>query len=132
MSNIYKTTYPTDRYGGNHVVGITIEFVDLKKHRDGPENMHWAWYLILDGKRDIVIWKDEDDRGRRYDGGCYNLEKDEFGNRVLGKPIDYEEREIIEEYLDKEWPLAKRENYILKKSLSKDTEETFGGLLDVL
>ena len=133
-SNIYKTTYQTDRYyGGDHTIGLTIEFVDLKKHKEGSENIHWAWDLILDGNRKIHIWRDEDDRGRVYDGGCYTLVTDEYGNRALDEPIeDPEERDEIDEYLDKEWPLQKRENYIFKKTLSSSTQETFGDIIDEL
>ena len=132
-SNIYKTTYSSDRYGGDHTIGLTIEFVDLKKHKEGSENIHWAWDLILDGNRKIHTWRDEDDRGRVYDGGCYTLVKDEYGNRVLDEPIkDPEERDEIDEYLDKEWPLQKRENYIFKKNLSTSTQETSGHIIDEL
>jgi len=136
-SNIWKTTYPSDMYGGNHTVGLTIEFVNLKKHQDGEENIHWAWDLILDGKREITIWRDEDNKGRAYDGGCYYLEKDEYGNRVLGEPLkNYEEVDIIREYIQEVWPLEKREEYIrikeLKGKLSPSTKETFGSLIDEL
>ena len=137
--SVYKTVYQTDRYGGNHTVGLTIEFVKLKKDlydyngTGESEAVHWAWDLILDGKRNIVIWRDEDSRGHQHDGGCYYLEKDEWGNRVLGDPIkDPEERDVIEEYIDKEWPLSKREGYIFKQSLSKDTQNQFGDELSDL
>jgi hypothetical protein len=132
-SNIYKTTYPSDRYGGNHIIGLTIEFVDLRKSIEGDENIQWGWYLILDGKEEITIWRDEDNKGRQYDGGCYYLEKDEYGNKGLGEPVkDPELLDEIRYYLKKEWPLQKREMYILKKGLSPETAETFGSLIDDL
>jgi hypothetical protein len=132
-SNIYKTTYTSERYGGNtHIIGLTIEFVDLRKSIEGSENVIWSWKLILDGKENITIWSDEDNKGRRYDGGCYYLIKDDFGHETLGDPVDYERREPIEEYIEKEWPFQKREMYILKKSLSPETAETFGSLIDDL
>lgn len=137
FNKIYKTTYESEKWGGNNIVGLTIEFVNLKKHVEGSENIHWAWDLILDGKREIIIWRDEDDKGRRYDGGCYYLEKDEYGNRALGEPLkDWEERDVIDEYLTKEWPLQRREEFIrveeLKAILTPSTKETFGSLIDEL
>jgi hypothetical protein len=136
-SNIYKTTYPSDKWGGNHIVGLTIEFVDLIKNIEGPENVQWSWDLVLDGKRKMIIWSDEDNKGRVYDGGCYYIEKDEYGNKALGEPNkDYEEVDEIRDYLKKEWPLDKREEYIrvkeLKGKLSDKTKETFGSLIDEL
>lgn len=137
FNKIYKTTYESDKWGGNTIVGLTIEFVKLKKYIEGSESIHWAWDLILDGEREITIWRDEDDKGRRFDGGCYYLEKDEFGNRTLGEPLkNWEERDVIEEYLNTEWPLQKREEYIrveeLKAKLTPSTKETFGSLIDEL
>lgn len=137
FNKIYKTVYPTDRYGGNHTVGLTIEFVKLTKFIEGEENVHWSWDLILDEKRNIVIWRDEDNKGRQYDGGCYYLGKDEHGNRVLDEPIkDPDERGEIEEYLDKEWPLPKREEYIrieqMKKDINSETLNTFEDLINEL
>jgi len=127
---IYKTVYPTDRYGGNHTVGLTIEFVDLKKQlydyngTGETDAVHWSWDLILDGKREIVIWRDEDTSGLQNDGGCYYLEKDEWGNIVLGEPTkDPEERYEIEEYIDKEWPHSKREMYVKFKGEDIDDDK---------
>jgi hypothetical protein len=108
-SNIYKTTYPSDRYGGNNIIGLTIEFIDLKKHTDSEDNVTWSWDLIVDNKDDIYVWSDEDIKGRRYDGGCYYLEKDEAGNKTLDKPVDMELADEIKLYIKEEWPLQKRE-----------------------
>lgn len=136
-NKIYKKTYESDKWGGNTRVTLTIEFVNLKKLVEGSENIQWVWDLILDEKREIIIWRDEDNKGRQYDGGCYYLEKDEYGNRVLGEPLkDWEERDIIEEYLNEVWSLQKREEYIrieeLKAKLTPSTKETFGSLIDEL
>jgi hypothetical protein len=136
-SNIWKTTYPSDIYGGNHTIGITIEFVNLTKHIIDSENIQWSWDLILDGKREINLWRDEDNKGRAYYGGCYYIDKDEDGNVGLGEPLkNPEELDVIKEYTLKEWPLAKREEYIrikeLKDKLSSSTKETFGSLIDEL
>jgi hypothetical protein len=136
-SNIWKTLYPTDIYGGNHTIGITIEFVKLTKHIMSSENIQWSWDLILDGKREINLWRDEDNKGRVYDGGCYYIDKDEDGNVGLGEPLkNPEELDVIDEYLVSEWPLQKREEYIrvkeLKDKLSPSTKETFGSLIDEL
>jgi hypothetical protein len=132
-SNIYKTTYPSDRYGGNHIIGITVEFINLTKNKMGDENVQWSWYLIVDGNQNIMMWRDEDDRGRAYDGGCYYLTKDEYGHDALDEPLkDPEELDILDGYIQKEWPLQKREAYILKNKLSPQTAETFGDLIDEL
>jgi hypothetical protein len=131
-SNIYKTTYPSDRYGGNNIIGLTIEFVDLTKHVDGEDNVTWSWDLIVDNKDDVYVWSDEDTKGRRYDGGCYYLTKDESGNKSLSNPTDMELADEIREYIKKEWPLQKREAYIFKKGLSSSTAETFGDIIDEL
>ena len=133
FNKIYKTTYQSDMYGGNNIIGLTIEFVDLEKHVDGQENVTWAWDLILDGKCEVYVWSDEDTKGRRYDGGCYYITRDEFNNMALDKPIkDPEIADEVREYIKKEWPLQKRENYILKKALSTNTRETFGDIIDEL
>lgn len=133
FNKIYKTTYQSDMYGGNNIIGLTIEFVDLKKHVDGQENVTWAWDLILDGKREVYVWSDEDTKGRRYDGGCYYVAKDEFNNKVLDKPIkDPEIADEVREYIQKEWPLQKRENYIFKQSLNPSTVKSFEELIDEL
>jgi hypothetical protein len=132
-SNIYKTTYQSDRYGGDHTIGLTIEFVNLNKHTDNEDNVTWSWDLIIDGKDDVYVWSDEDTKGRRYDGGCYYLEKDELGNKSLSDPVkDPELADEIREYIRKEWPLEKRESYIFKKGLSSSTAETFGDIIDEL
>jgi len=137
FNKIYKTTYPSDRYGGNNTIGLTIEFVNLKKHIDGEDNVTWSWDLIIDNKDDIYVWSDEDTKGRRYDGGYYYLTKDEHGINSLDEPIkDPELIDEIREYIKKKWPLAKREEYIrvreLKGSLSHGTLNTFGDLIDEL
>jgi hypothetical protein len=132
-SNIYKTVYQSDKYGGDHTIGLTIEFVSLNKHSDNENNVTWSWDLILDGKYDVYVWSDEDTKGRRYDSGCYYMVKDEFGNKSLGDPIkDPEVAGEVREYVQKEWPLHKREAYIFKKSLSPSTQETFGDIIDEL
>lgn len=117
--DVYKTTYESDRYGGNHVIGLTIEFIDLTKYTDGEDNVTWSWDLIVDNKHDVYVWSDEDTKGRRrYQGGCYYLEKDEQGNKVLGNPVkDPELADEIREYIKKEWPLQKREAYVHKKEV---------------
>ena len=122
--DIYKTTYESTQWGGGNIVGLTIEFVDLIKNIDGPDNIHWSWNLILDGKEDVTIWSDEDNRGRQYDGGCYYVTEDEYGNNTLDKPVDWERREAIEEYIKKEWPLEKREAYVHKKDVMKGLKGT--------
>jgi len=137
FNKIYKTTYPSDRYGGDHTIGLTIEFVDLRKTIEGDENIQWGWYLIIDNKDEITIWRDEDEKGRQYDGGCYYLVKDEYGNKALGDPVkDPELADEIREYIKKEWPLPKREDYIrikeLKQQINKDTTKAFEELIDEL
>jgi len=123
--DVYKTTYPSDRYGGNHIIGLTIEFIDLNKHVDGEDNVTWSWDLIVDNKDDVYVWSDEDTKGRRYDGGCYYLEKDELGNKSLSDPVmDPELADEIREYTKKEWPLEKREAYIKKKEVMKGLKGT--------
>jgi hypothetical protein len=136
-SNIWKTTYPSDMYGGNTVIGITIEFVNLTKHIIDSENIQWSWDLILDGKREIILWRDEDNKGRTYDGGCYYADKDEEGNVGLGEPLkNPEELDVIDEYIKEVWPQEKREEYIrikeIKDKLTPPTKETFGNLIDEL
>ena len=100
----------------NHIIGLTIEFINLNKHVDGEDNVTWSWDRIVDNKDEVYIWSDEDTRGRRYDGGCYYLEKDEQGNKSLGEPVkDPDLADEIREYIKKEWPLERRQNYIRKK-----------------
>ena len=133
FNKIYKTTYQSDHYGGNHTIGLTIEFVDLKKHVDSQENVTWAWDLILDGKREVYVWSDEDTKGRQYDGGCYYITRDEFNNKALDEPIkDPEIADEIREYIKKEWPLQKRINWKLKQSLNPSTVKSFEELIDEL
>jgi hypothetical protein len=133
--DVYKTTYQSDRYGGDHTIGLTIEFVDLRKTIEGDENIQWGWYLIIDGKDEITIWSDEDEKGRRYDGGCYYLEKDEYGNKGLGEPVkDPELTDEIREYIRKVWPLEKRKAFIRKKEimsgLKDDAKDAWSNMLD--
>jgi hypothetical protein len=137
FNKIYKTTYQSHRYGSDNIIGLTIEFINLNKHVDGEDNVTWSWVLIVDNKDEVYIWSDEDTKGRRYDGGWYYLVKDEEGNRVLDEPIkDPDLADEIREYIKKEWPLAKRENYIItkkiKSSLSSNTLNTFKDLIDEL
>jgi hypothetical protein len=67
------------------------------------------------------------------DPGCYYIEKDEYGYETLGEPNkDYEEVDEIREYLKKEWPIQKRESYIMKQKLSPETKQTFGDIIDEL
>ena len=127
--DIYKTTYQSDRYGGDHTIGLTIEFVDLRKTIEGDENIQWGWYLIIDGKDEITIWRDKDD------GGCYYLEKDEYGNKGLGEPVkDPELLDEIREYIKKVWPLEKREAFIRKREimsgLKDDAKDAWSNMLD--
>jgi hypothetical protein len=132
-SNIYKTTYISDRYGGDTTIGLTIEFIDLNKYVDGEENVTWSWDLILDEKHEVYVWSDEDNKGRKYDGGCYYTTKDEYGNKALDTPLkDPDEADQVREYIKKEWPLQKREDYIFKKKLSTSTQKTFGDIIDEL
>jgi len=120
-SRIYKTTYQSDRYGGDHTIGLTIELIELKKHTEIGDNVTWTWYLILDGKSEVYVWSDEDTKGRVYDGGCYYIVKDEFGNMALGDPVkDPEIADEVREYTKKEWPLQKREEYIRKKKFEEE------------
>jgi hypothetical protein len=137
FNKIYKITYQSDRYGGNHFIGLTIEFVNLTKHTDNEDNVNWSWDLIVDNKDEVYVWSDEDTKGRRYDGGCYYLEKDEANNKTLGEPVkDPELADEIREYIKKEWPLPKREDYIrikeLKQQINKDTTKAFEELIDEL
>jgi hypothetical protein len=128
----YKTTYESTEWGGGTWIGLTIDFVELKKTELDSIYVQWSWDLILDGKEEVYLWREETKKGRQMDGGCYYITKDEYGHKSLDKPVDQERREAIEEYIDEEWPLSKRETYILKKSLSSDTQQSFGDLLDVI
>jgi len=136
FNKVYKTTYPSDRYGGNHVIGLTIEFIDLDKIVESTDNnVIWDWELLLDGKTKVSYFMYTG--GGVADPGCYYIEKDEHGHEVLGDPFqDYEIVDEIREYIKKEWPLEKRENYIItkkiKSSLSSNTLNTFKDLIDEL
>jgi hypothetical protein len=132
--DVYKTTYQSDRYGGDHIIGLTIEFINLNKHIDREDNVTWSWDLIIDNKDKVYAWIDEDAKGRRYDSGCYYSEKDESGNDVHGEPV--KDPELIDEiiyYIKKEWPLEKREAYIHKKEVMKglkgDATDTWNDIL---
>jgi len=137
FNKIYKTVYPTDRYGGNHTVGLTIELVELTKHVQGDDDIFWNWDLILDGKREICYFTYENAKGYVTDGGCYKIVKTEDGRKELDEPIrDPEERDEIEEYIKKEWPLSKREEYIrieqMKNDINSETLNTFEDLINDL
>jgi hypothetical protein len=118
-SRIYKTTYQSDKWGGDTVVGLTIEFLDLDKDIDSDTgNVIWDWELLLDDKRKVSYFMHVG--GGVADPGCYFIEKDEYGHEVLGEQNkDYEEVDEIREYLKKEWPVEKREEYIRKKKFEE-------------
>ena len=132
-SNIYRTIYNSEKYGGNTSVRLTIEFINLTKEDYEDGIILWDWELILDGKRHIDYYIYENKKGYVSDGGCYYVTTDEQGNKVLDEPNkDYEEVDAIQHYVDTQWPLEKRENYILKKKLSPQAQETFGDIIDEL
>ena len=130
---IYKTTYQSDKWGGDHTIGLTIEFIDLDKIIDPDTgNVIWDWELLLDGERKVSYFMYVG--GGVADPGCFFIEKDEHGNEVLGdQNKDYEEVDEIRFYLKNEWPLEKREAYIkkeeIKKGLKGDATETWDDIL---
>ena len=136
FSKIYRTTYQSDKWGGDQTVGLTIEFIDLDKIVDpNTGNVIWDWELLLDGKRKISYFMHVG--GGVVDPGCFYIKRDEYGNEVLGdQNNDYEEVDVIREYLKKEWPLPRREEYIrvqeIKNNMSSTALSTFEELIDEL
>lgn len=131
---IYKTTYQSDMYGGDHTIGLTIEFLDLKKYAYSDGNTLWSWDLMIDNTDHIHIFRELNVNNRIVDGGCYHIVRDEEGITSLGDPEHDPERiDVIDEYIKEKWPLEKREAYIkkeeIKKGLKGDATETWDGIL---
>jgi hypothetical protein len=122
--DIYKTVYQSNRWGGDNVVGLTIEFLGLDKDVDTKTGyVIWDWELLLDGKRKVSYFMYVG--GGVADPGCFFIEKNEYGHEVLGEQNkDYEEVDEIREYLKKKWPVEKREAYIHKQEVMNGLKGT--------